>query len=75
SVYRNDYTNEGVETLLITGITANTSVLSYTFTGATVDCAYNFEYLIYNNSASSDYLLTENSEPILTENNNNLQIE
>lgn len=75
---RTDYTtddNNGNMGLVDTTIALDVPFTTYTFTATTINTAYDFEYVMSNSSVVQFGLLTEASEPILTENNDYLDIE
>ena len=75
---RRDYTtddNNGNLGIVDTNIALDVPFTTYTFTATTVNSAYDFEYIMSNSSVVQFGLLTEASEPILTENNDYLDIE
>jgi hypothetical protein len=75
---RRDYTtddNNGNRGIVDTNIALDVPFTSYTFTATTVNTAYDFEYIMNNEGIVQFGLLTEASEPILTENNEYLDIE
>lgn len=72
NLVRKDYTTDdeggdfGIKT---TGIVSGVVFTSFTFTATTVNDAYDFEYLFDNNTITQFQIWTEDSEPIMTENN------
>jgi hypothetical protein len=75
---RRDYTtddNNGNMGIIDTNIALDVPFTTYTFTATTVNSAYDFEYIMSNSSIVQFGLLTEASDPILTENNDYLDIE
>jgi len=75
-VYRRDYTTDdeggdnGIKTSLVSSGSSNTGV---TFTVTTLNISYDFEYRLGLESITPEYhLLTESSQPILTQNNDYL---
>ena len=78
SLTRKDYTtddNNGNMGIVETNIASDVPFTTYTFTATTVNSAYDFEYIMSNEGIVQFGLLTEASEPILTENNEYLDIE
>jgi hypothetical protein len=78
SLIRRDYTTDDIEGnmgIFDTSIATDVAFTTYTFTATTVNNAYDFEYIMSNTSVVQFGLLTEASEPILTENNDYLDIE
>jgi hypothetical protein len=78
SLIRRDYTTDDIEGnmgIVDTSIATDVAFTTYTFTATTVNNAYDFEYIMSNTSVVQFGLLTEASEPILTENNDYLDIE
>lgn len=78
-VYRRDYTTDdqggdnGIKTTQVSSGVTNTGV---TFTVSTLNISYDFEYRLDLESVIFEsHLLTESSQPILTENNDNLDRE
>jgi len=72
NLVRKDYTTDDVdgnlgitETNIVNGILFTT----YTFTATTVNTAYDFEYKMYNDLVVQYQILTENYDPLMTENN------
>ena len=78
SLIRRDYTTDDIEGnmgIVDTNIATDVAFTTYTFTATTVNNAYDFEYIMSNASVVQFGLLTEASDPILTENNDYLDIE
>jgi len=78
SLIRRDYTTDDIEGnmgIVDTSIVTDIAFTTYTFTATTVNNAYDFEYIMSNTSVVQFGLLTEASDPILTENNDYLDIE
>lgn len=79
TVYRRDYTtddeggDQGIKNTLIDSGITNTGI---TFTVSTLNISYDFEYrLDFESTAFETHLLTEASQPILTESNNYIDIQ
>jgi hypothetical protein len=69
---RTDYTTDDVDgdrgiktTNIVNGLLFDT----YTFTATTVNTAYDFDYVFQNTNIVQYQILTENSNPLMTENN------
>lgn len=78
SITRRDYTTDdenGDNGIKETFIDGSINLTSYTFTATTVNNAYDFVYLMENDIISDFQILTEASEPIMTENNDYLNQE
>jgi hypothetical protein len=68
---RRDYTTDdtgGNNGIIDTGIINGIPFTDYTFTATTINTAYDFEYIMSNNLVVQYQILTENYEPLLTEN-------
>jgi hypothetical protein len=69
---RRDYTTDDVEGdngVKNTNIATDVLLTTYTFTATTVNTAYDFEYIMRNDNVVQFQILTEASNPIMTENN------
>jgi hypothetical protein len=69
---RRDYTTDDIQGnngIIDTTITSDTALTTYTFTATTINSAYDFEYRMSNDNVVQYQILTENSDPIMTENN------
>lgn len=69
---RRDYTTDdinGNNGISDTSIASDVLFNTYTFTATTVNSAYDFEYRMSNDNVTQYQILTEASEPIMTENN------
>lgn len=69
---RTDYTTDDVggdNGIKTTSIVNGIDFTTYTFTATTVNTAYDFDYIMENSNIVQYQILTENSEPIMTENN------
>ena len=72
---RKDYTtddNQGNMGIVETTIVDDLPFTTYTFTATTVNSAYDFEYIMSNTSVVQFQLLTQASQPILTQDNDYL---
>jgi hypothetical protein len=78
NLIRRDYTTDdegGDRGIKETSIASNIVFNTFTFTATTVNDAYDFEYLFDNETITQFQIWTENSEPIMTENNEYLNQE
>ena len=69
---RRDYTTDDIQGnngIIDTTITSDAVLTTYTFTATTINSAYDFEYRMSNANVVLFQILTENSDPIMTENN------
>lgn len=69
---RRDYTTDDIQGnngIIDTTITSDAVLTTYTFTATTINSAYDFEYRMSNANVVQFQILTENSDPIMTENN------
>ena len=69
---RTDYTTDDVEGdngIKTTNIVNGAPLTTYTFTATTVNTAYDFDYTFRNTNIVQFQILTENSDPIMTEDN------